>query len=84
MKRRMARDHLPTLLCNTAVRCKIFRYCMQVIKSEGVEIFWAWPEWYTIHVYICLYIYVYIYWARGNVVVKALCYKPEGLGFDTR
>jgi hypothetical protein len=22
--------------------------------------------------------------ARGNVVVKALCYKPEGRGFDTR
>jgi hypothetical protein len=23
-------------------------------------------------------------WARGSVVVKALCYKPEGRGFDTR
>jgi hypothetical protein len=22
--------------------------------------------------------------ARGSVVVKALCYKPEGRGFDTR
>jgi hypothetical protein len=22
--------------------------------------------------------------ARGSVVVKALCYKPEGHGFDTR
>jgi hypothetical protein len=22
--------------------------------------------------------------ARGSVVVEALCYKPEGLGFDTR
>jgi hypothetical protein len=22
--------------------------------------------------------------ARGSVVVKALCYKPEGCGFDTR
>jgi hypothetical protein len=22
--------------------------------------------------------------ARGNVVVKALCYKPEDRGFDTR
>jgi hypothetical protein len=22
--------------------------------------------------------------ARGNVVVKTLCYKPEGRGFDTR
>jgi hypothetical protein len=21
---------------------------------------------------------------RGSVVVKALCYKPEGRGFDTR
>jgi hypothetical protein len=24
------------------------------------------------------------YGARGSVVVKALCYKPEGRGFDTR
>jgi hypothetical protein len=28
------------------------------------------------------------YWlevgARGSVVVKALCYKPEGRGFDSR
>jgi hypothetical protein len=23
-------------------------------------------------------------WARGSVVVKALGYKPEGRGFDTR
>jgi hypothetical protein len=22
--------------------------------------------------------------ARSNIVVKALCYKPEGRGFDTR
>jgi hypothetical protein len=22
--------------------------------------------------------------SRGSVVVKALCYKPEGRGFDTR
>jgi hypothetical protein len=22
--------------------------------------------------------------ARGSVVVKSLCYKPEGRGFDTR
>jgi hypothetical protein len=26
--------------------------------------------------------YIYIYGARGNVVVKALRYKPEGRGFD--
>jgi hypothetical protein len=24
------------------------------------------------------------YFARGSVVVKALCYKPEGRRFDTR
>jgi hypothetical protein len=24
------------------------------------------------------------YGARGSVVVKALCYKPEGSGFDSR
>jgi hypothetical protein len=31
-----------------------------------------------------LYIYIYIYGARGSVVVKAQCYKPEGRGFDIR
>jgi hypothetical protein len=36
---------------------------------------------------ILTYIYKYakhIYGARGSVVVKALCYKPEGSGFETR
>jgi hypothetical protein len=39
-----------------------------------------------INLYNNLYIYIYIYvpGARGSVVVKALCYKPEGRGFDTR
>jgi hypothetical protein len=27
---------------------------------------------------------IYIWGARGSVVVKALCYKPEGRGFQTR
>jgi hypothetical protein len=27
---------------------------------------------------------LYKYGARGSVVVKALCHKPEGRGFDTR
>jgi hypothetical protein len=26
----------------------------------------------------------FLLWARGNMVVKALCYKPEGRCFDTR
>jgi hypothetical protein len=29
-------------------------------------------------------VYLSAYWARGNVVVKALCHKLEGRGFDTR
>jgi hypothetical protein len=48
---------------------------------------------------VCIYIYIYIYpvqhlrnfeiqvlheGARGSVVVKVLCYKPEGHGFDIR
>jgi hypothetical protein len=27
---------------------------------------------------------IYIYGARGSVVVKVLCYRPEGRWFDTR
>jgi hypothetical protein len=30
---------------------------------------------------ICLAV---AYYTRGNIVVKALCYKPEGRGFNTR
>jgi hypothetical protein len=26
----------------------------------------------------------FLFGARGGVVVKALCYKPEGRGFETR
>jgi hypothetical protein len=31
-----------------------------------------------------VYVHQKIGGARGSVVVKALCYKPEGLGFDSR
>jgi hypothetical protein len=34
------------------------------------------------HLFICSIITVM--GARGSVVVKALCYKPEGRGFDAR
>jgi hypothetical protein len=37
---------------------------------------------------IAVHIYCNVYQvgkgARGSVVVKALCYKPEGRGFETR
>jgi hypothetical protein len=36
---------------------------------------------------MCIYIYIRVYTyvgARGSVVVKALCYKPKGRGFDSR
>jgi hypothetical protein len=29
-------------------------------------------------------LYMYMYGTRGSVVVKTLCYKPEGRGLDTR
>jgi hypothetical protein len=31
-----------------------------------------------------MYYVYYILGARGSVVVKALCYKPESRGFDSR
>jgi hypothetical protein len=34
-----------------------------------------------IHYYY--YYYYYYYLACGSVVVEALCYKPEGRGFET-
>jgi hypothetical protein len=34
--------------------------------------------------FIIFNIIINMYGARGSVVVKALCYKPEGRGFVTR
>jgi hypothetical protein len=31
-----------------------------------------------------LFTFIFIMGVCGSVVVKALCYKPEGRGFDTR
>jgi hypothetical protein len=31
-----------------------------------------------------MYLNFWVIGARGSVVVKALCYKQEGRGFDTR
>jgi hypothetical protein len=53
------------------------------------------PRWpgYTLHaqkVGSCygdsytFYFFTFYIGARGSVVVKALCYKPEGRGFETR
>jgi hypothetical protein len=38
------------------------------------------------YIHICVYIYIYIYicGARGDAVVEALHYKPEGRGIDSR
>jgi hypothetical protein len=38
----------------------------------------------TLNVESFLLIYEIISGVRGSVVVKALCYKPEGRGFETR
>jgi hypothetical protein len=40
-----------------------------------------------VFVFYCLWIYLKCFrnlGARGSVVVKALCYKPEDRGFETR
>jgi hypothetical protein len=30
------------------------------------------------------FVVIDVRWAHGNLVVKALCYKPEGRGYDIR
>jgi hypothetical protein len=37
-----------------------------------------------IPLFLCYSFYILLFGARGSVVVKSLCYKPEGRGFDTR
>jgi hypothetical protein len=34
--------------------------------------------------FVLIYCFYSVRGARGSVVVKALCYKPEGCGFETR
>ena len=38
----------------------------------------------TLNVLVKIYINNRVVGARGGVVVKALCYKPAGRGFDSR
>jgi hypothetical protein len=58
--------------------------CIWVVLSTFVLPSISMEEVYTISDRIYIYIYIYIYGAGGSVVVKALCYKPEGRGFGTR
>jgi hypothetical protein len=46
--------------------------------SEYVHHHW---QNYTEKIHIA---YRYVFGARGSILVKALCYKPEGRGFETR
>jgi hypothetical protein len=41
-------------------------------------------EYATFSIIIILFYFYYFVGARGSIVVKALCYKPEGRGFETR
>jgi hypothetical protein len=36
------------------------------------------------HIFFVFNFIIILLRARGSVVVKALCYKPEGHGFDSR
>jgi hypothetical protein len=38
---------------------------------------------YRNYIYMIYFIWLHVStWARGGVMVEALCYKPEGRGFD--
>jgi hypothetical protein len=39
---------------------------------------------FQVIIHSILYQYTTVIGVCGSVVVKALCYKPEGRGFDTR
>ena len=67
-------------------------FLLVLCLSSKHIIYFEWSKFMTITVfldvtsfrYIYIYIYIYIYGARGGVVVKALCYKPAGHGYDSR
>jgi hypothetical protein len=49
----------------------------QALLSSYLGLAISWPD--------CFHVLIYVKTrARGSVVVKALCYKPEGRGFETR
>jgi hypothetical protein len=56
--------------------------CVHSLTNAGCDIYIY--KTYITHTHTYIYIYIYIYMgARFSVVVKALCYKPEGPGFDS-
>jgi membrane-associated PAP2 superfamily phosphatase len=61
-------------MCNKASKLNVGTTA--VIKTN-FQLYWVLSVCRT-----CLLILLYI--QRGNVVIKALCYNPEGRGFDTR
>jgi hypothetical protein len=51
--------------------------CVSVLRLRSAKINMN----MNIYIYICIYTLEVV---RGSVVVKALCYKPDGRGFETR
>jgi hypothetical protein len=51
--------------------------------KEGSEISYNCTIMY-VFIYVFMYVCMYVFISRGDVVVKALPYKPSGHGFDSR
>jgi hypothetical protein len=62
--------HLLARLCHVRAVCRIISVWSQ----------FNWP-YLKLHFNISI---LDMLGARGNVVIKALCYKPEGRGFESR
>jgi hypothetical protein len=80
---------LLTCVCTTIVGklppvwCRMSSFCGVVQLVKTLTVGWT----VSVHLSTSDQIFLSIprmSGARGSVVVKALCYKPERLGFDTR
>jgi hypothetical protein len=61
-------------------------YYTSLVHSHSHKYMYAYARVHSLVIYIYIYIYIYISncGARGGGVIKALCYKQEGRGFDSR
>jgi hypothetical protein len=54
------------------------------VTKHGINSVFIFNFYLLLLLYIIINIINSVYRALGSVVVKALCYKPEGRGFDAR
>jgi hypothetical protein len=83
------------LPASSAVRCRVVqggkvvqrhipRHSVPILYTGTHLVRYVWQLSECSFLFLIFHILIYTLGARVSVVVKALCYKPEGRGFDTQ